>query len=342
MNKIICDVCGTAYPETASQCPICGCAKPANANVVSDDNGAAGSHNSSYTYVKGGRFSKKNVNKRNKAAHTAPQEVKSAGRAPKDVVKQNNPVIEKPHAADPQLSAPKSNKGLVITAVILLIAVIAMVFYIAMRFFPNLLPWNNAGTEDTTPATTISTESTVETTIPQIPCESVTVSEKAVELENEGDAHLIIFDIAPADTTDTVSYTTSDPKVVTVDAEGKITAVGPGEATVTVTCGKVSAKVDVSCTFVLPTEETVPETTIAKHLTEKEFHFNREDFTMGYIGETWELFDGTFDHSLIKWTTDDKSVATIEDGIVTAQGYGYTEVHATFGDQTITCIVRVG
>ena len=26
MNKIICDVCGTDYPETAAQCPICGCA----------------------------------------------------------------------------------------------------------------------------------------------------------------------------------------------------------------------------------------------------------------------------------------------------------------------------
>ena len=24
MSKIICDVCGTRYPETAEQCPICG------------------------------------------------------------------------------------------------------------------------------------------------------------------------------------------------------------------------------------------------------------------------------------------------------------------------------
>ena len=26
MNKVICDVCGTMYPDTAKQCPICGCA----------------------------------------------------------------------------------------------------------------------------------------------------------------------------------------------------------------------------------------------------------------------------------------------------------------------------
>ena len=27
MNKVICDVCGTAYPETASVCPICNSAR---------------------------------------------------------------------------------------------------------------------------------------------------------------------------------------------------------------------------------------------------------------------------------------------------------------------------
>ena len=27
MNKIICEICGTAYPETAECCPICGCSR---------------------------------------------------------------------------------------------------------------------------------------------------------------------------------------------------------------------------------------------------------------------------------------------------------------------------
>lgn len=345
MNKIICDICGTAYPETASQCPICGCAKPANANIVSDDNAATGSQ-SNYTYVKGGRFSKKNVSKRNKAAHIPPQDPKPAGKPRKEVVKKENtkePVAKNPQTVEPQIAAPKSNAGLVVTAVILLIAVIGMVVYIAFRFFPNLLPWNKEKNPDPTVSTSISTEATGDTTIPQIPCKSVTLAENVVELKNQGDAHLIIFDVDPVDTTDSVTYSTSDPEIVTVDAEGKITAVGPGEATVTVTCGNVSAKITVNCTFVLPTEEeTVPETTVAQHLTEEEFHFNREDFTMGYIGETWDLFDGTFTRSLIVWTSDDESVATIKDGVVTAVGYGDTKVHAKFNDQELTCIVRVG
>ena len=63
MSKVICDICGTAYPETATQCPICGCARdnvtqtPAADATQKTDGEAAGG----YTYVKGGRFSKSNV-----------------------------------------------------------------------------------------------------------------------------------------------------------------------------------------------------------------------------------------------------------------------------------------
>ena len=65
MNKVICDVCGTDYPETATQCPICGCAR-GDAGQTSAGN-ASEEEARSYTYVKGGRFSKSNVRKRLKA-----------------------------------------------------------------------------------------------------------------------------------------------------------------------------------------------------------------------------------------------------------------------------------
>ena len=37
MSKIICDVCGTSYPDTAEQCPICGCSRDAAADLLKDD-----------------------------------------------------------------------------------------------------------------------------------------------------------------------------------------------------------------------------------------------------------------------------------------------------------------
>ena len=60
MSKIICDVCGTSYPDSAAQCPICGCVKPSNA----ENCGPEMEEDIGYAFVKGGRFSKSNVRKR--------------------------------------------------------------------------------------------------------------------------------------------------------------------------------------------------------------------------------------------------------------------------------------
>ena len=37
MSKIICEICGTTYPDTAECCPICGCPKDMSGNVTEDD-----------------------------------------------------------------------------------------------------------------------------------------------------------------------------------------------------------------------------------------------------------------------------------------------------------------
>ena len=65
MSKIICDVCGTSYPETGTQCPICGCVRSSDAVTISGDTNEALVQAPTYTYVRGGRYSKTNVKKRN-------------------------------------------------------------------------------------------------------------------------------------------------------------------------------------------------------------------------------------------------------------------------------------
>ena len=37
MSKIICDICGTTYPDTADCCPICGCSKDAAAEFLGEE-----------------------------------------------------------------------------------------------------------------------------------------------------------------------------------------------------------------------------------------------------------------------------------------------------------------
>ena len=58
MNKVVCNICGTSYPENVSECPICGFARSSDS---SRENGE-----STYTHIPGGRFSKSNVRKRSK------------------------------------------------------------------------------------------------------------------------------------------------------------------------------------------------------------------------------------------------------------------------------------
>ena len=73
MSKIICDICGTSYADTATQCPICGCVRPAEPQPVPEEE----NNSSAYTYVKGGRFLKSNVKKRAASEPKQPKEEKS-------------------------------------------------------------------------------------------------------------------------------------------------------------------------------------------------------------------------------------------------------------------------
>ena len=124
MSKVICDVCGTTYPETAQQCPICGCAKNTTAQTIAGEASEGG-----YAYVKGGRFSKSNVKKRTMA---------QGGSGNKSSAQKNRKDED-----------AKSNRGLVVTAIVLLLAIIGVVIYIALRFFAPLSDLNADNTTNT-------------------------------------------------------------------------------------------------------------------------------------------------------------------------------------------------
>ena len=120
MGKVICEVCGTSYLETANQCPICGCVRSADATTVSTADSINASDSKTYTYVKGGRFSKANVKKRNHAQQVA----SDSGRPPKE-------------PDSPKPSGSKIDKGLTIAVVVLLLAIIAVVAYILIPIITN-------------------------------------------------------------------------------------------------------------------------------------------------------------------------------------------------------------
>ena len=68
-----------------------------------------------------------------------------------------------------------------------------------------------------------------------------------------GNTQLLAAVVMPENATDKqVTWESSDTAIVTVGADGTVTAVAPGSATVTVRCGEVTA----SCTVTVTAPET--------------------------------------------------------------------------------------
>lgn len=329
MSKIICDVCGTAYPETASVCPICGSAKVGGDPVVTP---AAEGDSSAYAYVKGGRFSKRNVRRRGKPG-SRPEERRSASGTSRNT--NNNPPEE------------NTNIGLVIVVVLLLLAIIAVVIYIAVRFFPSA-----NSTDNPTPSSQVGgVEDPTETPTegPRVPCTKLTLSGKTVEFRAAGDAYLLSAVREPSHCTDKAEYISADPTVATVSDTGLVTAVAGGQTIITVKCGDQVATCTIICSFgnFNPTEPTEPSEPVDPGFT---FEFNSRyyyadsgkwEVTLSKPAETWRSYKTglSVDPSEITWISDDPSIATVDKGIVTAVGKGKTEIHAQYGGKTWTCIV---
>lgn len=315
MSKIICDICGTSYPETAGQCPICGCIRPGDVQRVTNEVKTDGKVSTGYTYIKGGRFSKTNVKKRSQA------QVRSAAETREDSPKNE------------QNGSDKGNVGLVITAVVLLLAIIGVVIFIAVRFFMPFSDPNHG-------------ESTGTVNVGELVCTDIKLDTDTILFEQIGEARLLQVTVEPRNTTDSISFRSLDETVVTVNAVGKITVVGEGTTKIVITCGAVTKECTVTCQ--LPTETTLIDPTATEESTGsteqtgviEEFRLNRVDMTFSTKGDKWNLYEGEIDKSLITWTSDDETVVTVEDGVAYAKGPGMTNVHAEYMGQKVSCIVR--
>lgn len=348
MSKVICDVCGTTYAETAAQCPICGCAK----NSVAQTN--AGGDSTAYAYVRGGRFSKSNVRKRNRTGKDFERRSPAPAPAPRRRTEEKPAVAKKSEEkpATRRTTAEKQaddgvavNKGLIIVVIILLLAIVAVTAYICVKFMlPGGKPTPTDPKETTSAITTAPSDPTDVTEV-GIPCESLRLSGTTIEFSEQGNSWLLNVEKSPADTTDTVVFTSSDENVVTVTETGFITAVGGGEAVITVTCGSITAECTVVCSFgdvTGPTNPVDPSFVFEFNTRYVDESTGKYDTTLEAAGETWRAYKTsmTVAPEDIQWIVDDPSVCTVDKGVVTAVAPGKTELHAVYNGVTYTCIIR--
>lgn len=290
MSKIICDVCGTSYPDTATQCPICGSVRPADAVAVSE--GAISEESAGYTHVKGGRFSKSNVKKRNK--------------------KNAQAKVSKPVDSEQEEGGVTGLVILMVTLIAIIILLVAFVVVIVVT--QNQSPLDPGGSQSTTVDTNVS-------------CVELKVNFDQITLDKPGTTGTLKVTPTPFNTTDTISFASSDPSVATVDQDGVVTYVAEGQAIITITCGQATVQSQIICKkvdLVIPPED---------------FRLNRAEITFTMVDESWKLYSGEIDGALITWSSDDEAVAKVADGTVVAVGEGTTTVYGEYGGNKVGCTI---
>lgn len=376
MSKIICDVCGTKYPDSAEQCPICGRIRVGEGKTAADSFVMDEAQTTSRPKVKGGRFSKANVRKRSHNLPVYPVEAEK----PKAKAKAEDFAEDDFDEFEEYAPRKKSNAVLNVLLVIVILALLAVIGYIAVEFF--LPEFGSQTPEVTEPSISVTEEATeeptVETTTPNVPCTGLRVDQAVVLLQTPDQPWLLNVEVSPADTTDVLQYVSSDESVVTVSSEGRITAVGQGDAVITVTCGDQQINCTVAVVFdeeaqqmldntestaATPEEtqvssgnesESQPKATQApketeasteetkKPLKDVKLSVKKTDVTFRLRGQqaTFKL-TCDLEPTEVEWISEnDKIVVVDENGLVTCKGKGTTNVIVKYGDQEVKIICR--
>ena len=158
---------------------------------------------------------------------------------------------------------------------------------------------------------------------------SVVLDKAEVELETGGTVTLTTS-VKPDDATDkTVSWTTSDAKIATVE-NGTVTAVAEGTATITAK----SADKEATCKVTVK-NKVIEVESIELDKSEAEVETG-ETLTLTATVKPDDATDKT-----VTWSTSDARIATVEDGKVTAIAEGTVIITVKAGDKTAECPVTI-
>lgn len=140
--------------------------------------------------------------------------------------------------------------------------------------------------------------------------------------------------VTPDDYIGRVSWESSDPSVLRVLSNGKVVAVGRGEAVITASIGEATSSVTITVTGEQPGESGLTGVSL-----------DRYTLTL-YAGEEAEQLTATLKpegtEATIRWTSSNQTAATVsQDGKVTPLAAGVTVVTAAAGDYRASCIVTV-
>ena len=377
MEKVICDICGTSYPENAEQCPICGYAPGAEVAPLTDDEDFVFDESLLDDVVE------EEVAEDVEATKILPVvAVAEAVDADDDDDKEedeDNEEDDEDEEEDDEEEDEAEEEGkrrpsgfLIALLVIVIIALLGVTGFIFARYYLPGLRGENA----TEAPAVETTEAVVETAAPTVPCTSLAMtSDSEVLLEQPGNSWLINVVTMPENTTDEVIFLSNNLEVATVDADGTVTAVGEGSAVISVICGDFTIECNITCAFV--DEPTVPDETSTEPTTEEDAEETEEateeateapaeepteepteaptepatdvklalskaDVSFDRVGVYYTLkVANGIDPKDVEWTTSNSRICVVKDGVITITGPGVATVTAKYYGQEATCVVRV-
>ena len=160
-----------------------------------------------------------------------------------------------------------------------------------------------------------------------IAVESITLNKSELALE-KGDSETLVATVKPDDATNrSVTWSSSDDKVASIDQAGKITAIGGGEAIISAKAGEKTATCKVTV--------TVPIESISLDNTS----LSLEEGQSATLVATVKPDDAS--DKTVSWGSSDEKIATVENGKVSAIKEGSVTITAAAGDKKATCKVTV-
>lgn len=355
MRKITCEICGTTYSDTESCCPICG--------WTQDGFDFGDEISAEQTQFEGGvaeDYQEKHPKKNREIFDF------DAVNGPDSVAQSSDPYEDEEMDSPENENENRSNPFIVIILTVVIVALLGAIAFVVFRY---LLPAKNQAENSVSSSETVQTD-TSETTIPTVPCTGLSLTSGKAELKQAGQFWLLHVVVMPEDTTDVLTFTSMDETIATVNEEGRVTAVAEGSTSIVISCGTQRIECPVTVDFT-PEETTAPssEAVISDGSTDAEATDGNQEETTEAPAETFAettapasnvvlklkktditfiragvyvdlLLDCDLTPDQVEWKSANPNVASVKNGAVTAVGPGITNITVTYGDQTVTCIVR--
>ncbi len=332
MSKVICDICGTTYPETAQKCPICGCSREENLEELADVE----------------------IQPEVLAAYLAEEEI-----------------FEKAAQEPEEYEDHRGNLLMPIIMVVLITIALAFSGYLLVRYFlPNAMGTEPTVTTVPTLSTeTVPAETTVPT-IPCEGL-VLTGGVEPIAMEGGYRLlHVRVTPANTTDkliftSEDESVVRVNDDGRMTATGEGE-TYVNITCGQQTLRCYVVvdysllqqpTQEQETIPPMTVPqiTEETLPPTEAAEEdgettpeetqettapLKDVVLKLKKTDISLG-VGYSYTIpLDCSLSYEEIEWSVEEPSIVRVENGTIKALRKGVTDVVAKYGDQVVECRVR--